>query len=593
MTRARPCLAGAAALVLAFAVSFAPAPAADPPPVDKTPKRNPDSPYAHTAIGAVIDANDGKVPASGFELTAALDKLGDFVQLPVAFSAVALDSGLTHPRVIIAMRPEPPRALFQTGQGGWGGWGGGLGGFDVSTLNSTAASRPQLEGRLFFAANTELRPDGLHARTVEFISWNGRRQAFDFGFIDMTDRTELRVFDGTRCFSCHKNRGPILGVAPWSNTAHNRAVYDAAINALDAFQQHRYADGLGPFVNYVEVDTAAIDAAVRRGADLLRDRALFKELAAATYGPKVLALLIDAIVAPGSLRNHDVRLKKELDAIPLGEFLGDARLVRQATPPSELRDFGVAGLLRREMGTRRELSADHVPSNPKAFVRPPTKVIRKPSEVLSAERLARTIGLSEPDRQFLLGLFPSELQSEGSALAPIRLAAVTQILASPQFADLMTKGILPDRDDFKDRYVAGMVAVRLNAGEFPVILVPDRATYTSAPKLDPRAKPSTDVPVLPSHACLGCHDTAAGKKGFNPIPALAFDPFDATARADWLKFTDRARKGDVLTRMLKRIDTDKDMPPTDSVEHELYRTKDPTALAAVKGWLEAELKKVR
>ena len=52
---------------------------------------------------------------------------------------------------------------------------------------------------------------------------------------------------------------------------------------------------------------------------------------------------------------------------------------------------------------------------------------------------------------------------------------------------------------------------------------------------------------------------------------LAFDPFDATARAEWLKTADRKRKAEVLGRMLKRLGTDKDMPPEDSTEHELYR----------------------
>ena len=45
--------------------------------------------------------------------------------------------------------------------------------------------------------------------------------------------------------------------------------------------------------------------------------------------------------------------------------------------------------------------------------------------------------------------------------------------------------------------------------------------------------------------------------------------------------------------MLKRIGTDKDMPPADSTEHELYRVKNPAALNAVKDWLDAELKKLK
>ena len=80
---------------------------------------------------------------------------------------------------------------------------------------------------------------------------------------------------------------------------------------------------------------------------------------------------------------------------------------------------------------------------------------------------------------------------------------------------------------------------------------------------------------------------------FNPIPPLAFDPFDANARAAWLKSADRKKKAEVLARLVKRLGADKDMPPEDSAEHELYRAKDPAALNAVKDWLDAELKKVK
>ena len=101
--------------------------------------------------------------------------------------------------------------------------------------------------------------------------------------------------------------------------------------------------------------------------------------------------------------------------------------------------------------------------------------------------------------------------------------------------------------------------------------------------------------MLPSHACLRCHDIRTGTKpvAFSPIPQLAFDPFDVTARDAWLKGADRKQKAEVLGRMLKRLGTDKDMPPEDSTEAELYRVKDPTAINAVRDWLDAELKKVK
>ena len=62
-------------------------------------------PHADTAIGAVLLANKGNVPATGVELVAALAKLGNFVQLAIPFSAVDSHSGLTHPRVVFAVRP--------------------------------------------------------------------------------------------------------------------------------------------------------------------------------------------------------------------------------------------------------------------------------------------------------------------------------------------------------------------------------------------------------------------------------------------------------------------------------------------------------
>jgi hypothetical protein len=157
----------------------------------------------------------------------------------------------------------------------------------------------------------------------------------------------------------------------------------------------------------------------------------------------------------------------------------------------------------------------------------------------------------------------------------------------------MATGHLPDRDDFKDRFVAGILDVlksQKRADDFWAA----RDTYTSSPKFDPRTKPEKEVVAVPSHACLACHDVLGRKPAaFNPIPTLAFDPFDTTARAEWVKSADRKSKVEILARMLKRLDTDKDMPPEDSTEHELYRVKDPSGLVAVKDWLDAELKKAK
>src|SRR5262245_19910558 len=96
-------------VALAFTVAALPAPAA--PPEGSSPAAETftspgvkESPYPGTAIGALIEANGGKLPASGAELTRALQKLGPVVQLSFPFSGVALDSGLSHPRVVMTLR---------------------------------------------------------------------------------------------------------------------------------------------------------------------------------------------------------------------------------------------------------------------------------------------------------------------------------------------------------------------------------------------------------------------------------------------------------------------------------------------------------
>ena len=49
-------------------------------------------------------------------------------------------------------------------------------------------------------------------KTIEIISWNSRKKRFDFGMVECNTTTpELQMLDGVRCFSCHKNKGPILG----------------------------------------------------------------------------------------------------------------------------------------------------------------------------------------------------------------------------------------------------------------------------------------------------------------------------------------------------------------------------------------------
>jgi hypothetical protein len=201
------------------------------------------------------------------------------------------------------------------------------------------------------------------------------------------------------------------------------------------------------------------------------------------------------------------------------------------------------------------------------------------------------MGLSEGDRAFLANVLDDAVKRLNNP-ALTRDAVSNMIFTGPAFADVLATGNIPDRDDFKDRFVAGILDV-FKSQKRNDTFWRERDTYASTPKFDPNAKEEKEVAVLPSHACLACHDTPSSRKTFNPIPQLAFDPFDATARAEWLKATDRKRKVEVLGRMVKRLGTDKDMPPEDSAEHELYRVKDPAALNAVVKWLETELKRVK
>lgn len=644
MKTACPCLTGLAALVVALTVATAPAdPAKDKAkdtkaPVEKAPPRDLKSPYANSAIGAVIDANDGKVPATGAQLVAALEKLGDFVQLPVPFSAVALDSGLTHPRVVMTMRPSttpPPKVEFipdgkttkqaqSTFIGGWG-FGGPSGTTRLvpqppEPLNLISVNRTQLQGRLFLAANTEVSGGELKVRTVEFISWNSHKLKFEFGMIEGmgTKAPELKFLDGARCFSCHKNKGPILGADPWSNTAHNDVVRKTALDALS--QPRKQLDGTTAAavfgtdgIRFHDPHAPEVDAAVRIGGDLVRDRALFKRLVETSDGRKALLLMFDAILTKGPLEKNDKAIHPGLNALPLGRFVRDALNAKQNAPPSLLRDFSPAGSVAKEivgvgpggyvrnqvakyddlraLGQSR-LPSEYQPSNPKAFVKPQIKNVQQTSEVYNAVLLAQTIGLTEKDRDFLSNAL-DEAEKRLKTPALTRVSITNQVLTGPTFTELMATGVLPDRDDFKDRFVAGIVAVFKGQGRTDNFWVA-RDTYASTPLFDPNAKPEKEIAVLPSHACLRCHDVlGTGKAAFNPIPPLAFDPFDATARAEWLKNADRKSRTEILARLQKRLGTDKDMPPDDSIEAELYRSKDAAGMNAVKGWLDAELKKVK
>ena len=75
-------------------------------------------------------------------------------------------------------------------------------------------------------------------------------------------------------------------------------------------------------------------------------------------------------------------------------------------------------------------------------------------------------------------------------------------------------------------------------------LAPGRGSYARARRRDPKAVEEDEATVVPTNACLRCHDVrpeAARARLIEPIPALAFDPLDKTARTDWARTADPKR----------------------------------------------------
>ena len=105
---------------------------------------------------------------------------------------------------------------------------------------------------------------------------------------------------------------------------------------------------------------------------------------------------------------------------------------------------------------------------------------------------------------------------------------------------------------------------------------PERREYASGPKYDPKLAEEVELAVVPTTACLRCHDVrAAGKaRAFEPIPALAFDPLDKRSREAWVASTNRERRQVVLARMAERLFKDAHRPPRDPPEHEHFRGKE-------------------
>jgi hypothetical protein len=610
--------------------------------------------YECTAIGEVIRANDGKVPKNGTQLMKALDRLGEFAQIPVPFSAVALDSGLTHPRVVIAPRPGRANtdclAVTQT----------------PPPLSTAKATQLHFEGRLYFAANMEWDGQTAKVKTFEFISWNSRRTKFDFGVIDLSGpEPEIQILDGLRCFACHKNQGPIFGQGPWSNTTHNDQVRAAAIKALVPSANSAKGDPeipkrdpLNPFgsfgfpgqvdrsvapaiaqkttydsISLVAGEPEVCDAGIRLGGDLARDRELYRFMARTADGRKGLEILLAAIASPLPIDEANQRVKQAVDLafdISSSNFANEFVSLNQSMS-NTLFDYspaGSIGVLRTirsnqpaawgsgstqrtdivltftgdpkkvtDYDTKRAagdpgLPSNRTPSNPRSFIRTPVPVPPRPSAAANATSIARLIGLSEGDRQFMSKGIDDLVQKINNPKVTATSLA-RDLFGGPAFLETLKSGNVPDREEFKDRFVDGLVALaKVHKVQAPQYV---RGEYASGPNCASNGKNDVEPARVPTTSCLHCHDIrgTAKQSAFNPIPMLYFDPFDKTARAKWVEDNDAKKRVAVLSRFITRLVTDKDMPPEDSAEYERFRQKDPASFDAVKDWLESELKKAK
>lgn len=595
---------------------------------------------ATSAIRAVIDANGGKIPATGAQLWQVLDKLDHFCQLPVAFSAVRLDSGLAHPRVVITPRVD------------------GLGRADVTESN--------LAGRLFLAANMEREANGdPRVTSVEFISWNTARRQFDFGVIDNMGGSEsphLRIVDGGRCFACHKNRGPTLGARPWSNTTHLPLLRDLVSSRLRVVELLQPGAGGGmrdriDGMALVSPEAAAVDNAVRLGANLRLHREAFQLMNRSPSGRKIFVALLVAIAAPESPGTGERQMKTVIDSWDgpsYTRFVTDWVALSKTTNSGILADFipfpiarrsnawepqttkpipspptggfsSPAGakayearvatiqhdneVVLRRLATQSELIAKYdtarsegrhgipsaaQPSNPRAFLPGPSKASRRLSDMVNANLLAGVIGLTEGDRKFLSRSLARTVERlKKSNVSATRIAQ--QVFEGPEFAELLAGGPLPDRDEFKDRFAAGLDNLLKTRYQLATGFTVDRKEYASGPRYDPNAVEETEVALVPTTACLRCHDIRSSGKArlFESIPALAFDPFDKPGREAWLRTADKKRKEAVLSRFQKRLFDDNDMPPEDAPEHDRFRVKDAAAFAEVKDFIQAELERIK
>ena len=201
--------------------------------------------------------------------------------------------------------------------------------------------------------------------TVEFISWNTARRKFDFGVIENMGgdgEPELKVLDGVQCFSCHKNRGPILGDAPWSNTAHDDILRLSAAGG-PATERERACPRPGhSHWGRPPGEHTRTGSTVRRGdtrgrggrlrgptrAHLRLNRDIFRLMTRTPDGQGALVILLAAVVGPGPLDSNDKSVKQALDAAferSFLQFAADWVELQKEARPNMLIDIDPASLL--------------------------------------------------------------------------------------------------------------------------------------------------------------------------------------------------------------------------------------------------------
>src|SRR5579871_2665779 len=130
--------------------------------------------------------------------------------------------------------------------------------------------------------------------------------------------------------------------------------------------------------------------------------------------------------------------------------------------------------------------------------------------MVNTRLLIETIGLTVGDCRFM-----NEALEEAAGGLIEKVATKTlakAVFEGPEFADVLAGGPLPDRDEFKDRFVAGLDRILKTKYMIQEGFNPDRREYTTSPRYDPNAVEEIEAVVVPTTACLRCHDVRpAGK----------------------------------------------------------------------------------